>query len=248
MKAHDPKLGQIITGEAHRDAIHVAVLPIEAGDDLAPGQRFGILEGKAVPYLIEDLSVPAVGVVDPYLIGQVNRGQRFYGFLFPNTVTGMRHAWTHPGIPDEQVEIPKPSPAKLDKVVERLREMSGQEDPFCCASEAAEFAASLLDDLTDTPDQKAQNAAHIWFGEFIIENDLYDQDIYEVGELLTIARKFLDTGERLVEDGGTKLQNIFLEDHEAREAFWKNYEILTGYKPVFEDETDYAKNPFSCSC
>ncbi len=84
-------LGQLIEGEAYRDAIHIAIEPLVAPVLLQPGQeidRFGYPQenGKAV----------LVGIVDPYLKHPVLPGQRFYLCLFPNTVTSLRHYWKHP--------------------------------------------------------------------------------------------------------------------------------------------------------
>ena len=84
------KLGQIITGDANRDAIHIAIAPAIAAERLAPGQHVGFIGEAMGP------SKTPIGVVDPYLEGAVFKGDRFWLFLYPNTVTSLRHQWEHP--------------------------------------------------------------------------------------------------------------------------------------------------------
>lgn len=87
----DIGIGTILKTEMPRDAIHVAVAPMESAEKLSPGARVGIgPDGKAAE--IE----PAVGIVDPFLTKVVRPGQRFYLFMFPGTITSLRHEWTHP--------------------------------------------------------------------------------------------------------------------------------------------------------
>ncbi len=91
-----PKLGELIEGEPGRDAVHIAIAPVMAGEALVPGQRVRLSDnGRA--YIA--LWGKEVGIVDPYLSNIVGAGERFYLFLMPNTVTSLRHVWTHPAFP-----------------------------------------------------------------------------------------------------------------------------------------------------
>ena len=89
-----PRLGQLITdGDRRRDAIHVAVAPVTAAARLVPGQHVGLVQDGNT-----ELVGPCdrtIGVVDPFLAADVEPGQRFWLFLYPGTITGLRHVWTH---------------------------------------------------------------------------------------------------------------------------------------------------------
>lgn len=97
-----PKLGQLIEGEAHRDAVHVAVVPIRANRVLKPGERVGVLEGGELA--TNDLDrVEPIGVVDPFLKAPVEVDQRFYLFLYPGSAIGLRHVYRHPVLDHEEI-------------------------------------------------------------------------------------------------------------------------------------------------
>lgn len=85
------ELGKLIEGEPERDAIHIAVAPIFAGRLLKAGDHVGLDNaGQA------NLTSDPIGIVDPFLERPVQRGQRFWLFLYPNTITSLKHVWTHP--------------------------------------------------------------------------------------------------------------------------------------------------------
>lgn len=87
-----PNIGHLIEGQAFRDAIHVAVAPVEAGEDLPPGQRVALHSGKAYA----DVWEKCIGIVDPFLKELVQKGERFWLFLYPGSIESLRHVWTHP--------------------------------------------------------------------------------------------------------------------------------------------------------
>lgn len=85
-----------------RDAIHVAVAQVSAAEVLYPGQSIGLTgEGTKV----SASAVPKQGIVDPFLRSRVQEGDLFWMFLAPNTITSLRHEWTHPAFGPE---LPKP--------------------------------------------------------------------------------------------------------------------------------------------
>lgn len=93
-----PNLGEMPAEDAKRDAVHIAVAPVVAGVDLEPGQRVGLFsDGQASPMK------PHIGIVDPFRIGWIERGTRFWLYLFPNSITDLRHVWSHPAF---KVKVP----------------------------------------------------------------------------------------------------------------------------------------------
>ncbi|MDE2020232.1 MAG: hypothetical protein KGJ13_07855, partial [Patescibacteria group bacterium] len=94
------KIGTILDEFAKKDAIHIAVAPVVAGEKLQKGARVGLnSDGKAV---FADNYEKSVGIVDPFLRNDfVKKDERFYIFLYPGTITDLRHEWYHPSFPEE---------------------------------------------------------------------------------------------------------------------------------------------------
>ncbi len=94
-------LGEIIAFPkgVQRDAIHVAVAPVVAAESLSPGDHVNLdSSGRAV--FAE--RGKGIGAVDPYLYGCAHAGETFWLFIYPKTVTGMRHEWQHPAFPSAE--------------------------------------------------------------------------------------------------------------------------------------------------
>ena len=86
-----PQLGQFPNEDDRRDAIHIAIAPVVAGEDLQPGEHVGLSPDKKFVK-----TENSIGIVDPFLKETVKAGQTFWLCLYPYTITSLRHAWTHP--------------------------------------------------------------------------------------------------------------------------------------------------------
>lgn len=110
------KLGKLIDAGEGRDAIHIAVVPVTSVSEqvLLPGWPVVFASENDREHVRGTVEDTGVGVVDPYLRSGVRKGERFWMFLYPATITSLRHVWTHPAFP----EVPAASPvATADKKV-----------------------------------------------------------------------------------------------------------------------------------
>jgi hypothetical protein len=97
-------LGTIIDNTQHRDAIHLAVEPIAASENLYPGQHIGIINGKASTKAEKKL-----GIVDPFVSGMIPEGSMFWLIVYPRQVTSLRHVWSHPDFVEQKTtEVDSP--------------------------------------------------------------------------------------------------------------------------------------------
>ena len=87
-------LGKLIEAGQPRDAIHIAVAPVIANVRLTPGQHIGFVTSDTET--VGGHASKPIGIVDPFLKMAVQPGERFWMFLYPNTITSLRHQWTHP--------------------------------------------------------------------------------------------------------------------------------------------------------
>lgn len=137
----DIGIGRLIYQERHRDAIHIAVAPVEAAEDLKPGQHVRIDDaGKAA-----STEFDSVGIVDPFLMTPVKAGDKFYLFLHPGSIESLRHEWEHP-------EFKNVAPIKFtsEKAASEkwLRGYAREFLPYIVESQSEDEAyQTLLDDM-----------------------------------------------------------------------------------------------------
>lgn len=92
------KLGALIVGkDPGRDAVHVAVAPVWAAETLRPGDHVGLTSQTEAAMQ----GTYPIGIVDPFLKRVVHKGERFWLFLYPGSITSLRHQWSHPAFAAE---------------------------------------------------------------------------------------------------------------------------------------------------
>ena len=97
-------LGTLDLGEdAGRDAIHLACEPVIAGENLIPGINIGIKDGKA--YSKNQKGLKMLGIVDPFLTKNVKPGEKFWLIVYPRQITSLRHVWSHPDFPEDEIVL-----------------------------------------------------------------------------------------------------------------------------------------------
>lgn len=114
-KTKEARLGELITepGEQNqRDAVHIAVVPVTARNNLSPGQHVGVTPDGKTAGTPGGLFSDAVGIVDPFLDARVMSGDAFWLFLYQGQVTTLRHEWTHPAFPNATMQVSDESARK----------------------------------------------------------------------------------------------------------------------------------------
>lgn len=120
-------LGTIIGPDEKRDAIHLAVFPLQAGENLMRGWHVKL--GEAGCALMRDSTSDdaAVGIVDPFLDQPVRAGEWFWLVVYPRQITSLRHVWEHPAFPPSGETEPPAAPETKDEAEAWLRQWLGDQ-------------------------------------------------------------------------------------------------------------------------
>ncbi len=114
MTKNEPNLTKILTENdfAERDAIHVAVIPVICGEDyMQPGEKVKLKfnDTNIIIPLHNNNDKDYVGVISPFLFdekyGSINKGDKVYLILKPNSVTEMRHHWKCPSVDNIKKDV-----------------------------------------------------------------------------------------------------------------------------------------------
>ena len=227
-KMSDLNIGKLIEEDQKKDAIHIAVLPVVALEKLNPGQPIAI--NKHIVNGVEFYGASSIGkslgIIDPFLKEPVNAGQKCWMFMYPNTITSLKHDWTHPDIEaDSDQKALEAFAAKLGISYEQL---------------------VTLGKHSVEPDKKQK--AKEWLEEFAKNVPFYDysydysngkhigyryEDVLDIG-MNALTKKYVGVGDDNAQD--------YFNEH--KEEFLRNVAI------VLDAEYDEDSDPpyFSCAC
>lgn len=166
-------LGTIHTKTEHRDAIHLAVEPVTAGQDLDPGDHIDVRDGIASYAAVGK----GLGIVDPFLHRGPKKGQKFWFVMYPGRVHSLRHVWTHPAFPDVDGVVTEQTPTAkaAKKALDRAKAV------------IQEHADELELDYEEMLDKARQWIAHgdYYTGGSEAEGHHIDEDFWQAWELVT---------------------------------------------------------------
>ena len=121
-----------------RDAIHVPVCPVTAGEQLKPSQHVIIIDGKAYG----SKSKTSAGIVDPFLQQNVIAGQSFWLLLKPGSIKNLIHDWTHPGFPKKD----RPQNENINQWLTKMAIRKGCSVDELLELEPADMIETILND------------------------------------------------------------------------------------------------------
>lgn len=219
-------LGTIITDKEKRDAIHLAVIPMQAKGRLMGGEpvnQYGIIAGGVGEH--------PVGIVDPFLENGVKPGEWFWCLIYPRTIKSLRHVWEHPAFPDEL--SPTPNNTGLNNIAFGISAL----EPISNGKEGIMFG-SFRNSLEESKIEKSikwmqEYAAQLGYGDLALKESM--GCVYTIENVLDAADNYLKNG---------KITSIRGDEDDVPDEFWDHYEIIKG-KKVHSGNRDKF---FSCVC
>lgn len=178
-------LGTIINAGEKRDAIHLGVEPVNAGEKMMPGDHTYLQNGFAYP--CAPGSPMAMGIVDPFLTDVVKAGERFWLIVYPRQITSLRHVWEHPAFPASG-ETETIAPVLVDdEKLHKMHLLLGEEKAV-----AKEAIRTLADSLSVDYDELLERADdYVHGGGYWVEGGRFE------GESIPVA--FWDHYEKVMQ-------------------------------------------------
>lgn len=97
------QLANIPNGTEKRDAVHVAVIALQASHPVLRGERIALNVNGTVVYTTNNNDY--FGVVDPFSPkNEYRKGEWFLCLVKPGTTQNLRHEWDHEALPAPEID------------------------------------------------------------------------------------------------------------------------------------------------
>jgi hypothetical protein len=222
-------LGMIHVREEHRDAIHLGVEPVEAGEHINPGEHIGIgPDGKA--YCSVDScvysNIKAVGIADPFITGSINPGEKFWLVVYPRQITSLRHVWEHNDFPSTEIPEQKLSDMSSEELMAEIQKRLSQNNIVSSVSEVPAIPVG------DDGEEETVEESIQWIKNYA-DNLGIDYDV-----LMDYADRWVLGYHDFLCYGG------LLEGEYVSDEFWDNYDIVRDRSTNDSNRGSF----FTCSC
>ena len=113
-------IGNFLENEqAVRDAVHIAVVPVNISQGCYAGSSVKIMNNTAYPCSENE----RIGIVDPFLSeAYIGENKKAFVFLNPGSISSLVHLWTHPDLDDEAAPAAKKEETEAQWAKRRISE------------------------------------------------------------------------------------------------------------------------------
>lgn len=166
-------LGTIHTKDEARDAVHLAVYQVTLGENIKAGSELVIQDALAYKARKGEKSL---GILDPFLVGNIKSGSKVWLILHPGMITSLRHVWEH---------------SAFDTPLNELKRFNNEQTDTDLYNDAYNLIANKADTLKITCEDLIEHAEnYIAFGHYYnggsdAEDFYLDDEFWDAFEKVT---------------------------------------------------------------
>lgn len=226
----------LVPGKEQRDAIHLAVEPVIAGEVLHPNDDVGFLpDGR-----VGRCDYP-VGKVDPFLRDSVQPNQEFWLVVYPGKVTSLRHVWEHSSIPVRKVA--ETSTYTSSSSISAVPSFSDGKGSSKDNNDRAQGDTDIVDERVQYSRKWIEQYAHDLSSADSDDEGDSTTSFYSYRQRLT-ADQLINAATEYLKNGSPYNRGPLFSDVHLEPSFWEHYSNVTR---TIVPETDRS-NFFRCSC